>query len=462
MTEFNSTKTALVSSLISLLLSCTMFLGTTYAWFVDSVSSSDNRILLGNLDVDLLMDKTGDGNYISIADGSGDIFAESNGGNGVNWEPGKTEIVYLAVKNKGTLALKYNIKLNIEGELAGALDYVILDDLKAEDIASTSWTAIRDDYDAEKGKLKAGLITIAQNGKLNKKDDTDYFAVAVHMPGNARNDLQGDSITVDLTLAATQAPYEKDSFGKDYDKDAEYKEGEEGEVAANKTVVTIDTFDEFVAFAEAVNSDDTYDGVYVANNPDVYVKLTTDIDLSDYTDFAGIGDGDKNSFDGVFDGCDNAIENLTADNCDKHLGLFRTTDGADIRNLTIDNFNLGTTTDEGDEYGILIGTVVGSGVVIDKVTVKNSTITGQGTIGAVVGAMTEGHLMITNCKIEDVTIKNADGYKDVAGILLGNGYSEKGYDESGFAVSENTITNVKWFNADIEQDTIPDYNYTKD
>ena len=34
-------------------------------------------------------------------------------GNGINWEPGKTEIVYLGVRNNGSLALKYNILLDI-------------------------------------------------------------------------------------------------------------------------------------------------------------------------------------------------------------------------------------------------------------------------------------------------------------------------------------------------------------
>ena len=76
------------------------------------------------------MDKAGDGNYVSIADSDkGDIFSAAQGGNGYNWEPGMTQIVYLAVKNTGSLALNYNFILDVtDGNpgLADALDYACL------------------------------------------------------------------------------------------------------------------------------------------------------------------------------------------------------------------------------------------------------------------------------------------------------------------------------------------------
>lgn len=460
MTELKSTKIALTTSLISLLLSCVMLLGTTYAWFIDSIESSHNRILAGNIDIDLLMDKAGNGNYISIADESGDIFAESNGGDDVIWEPDTTKIVYLAVENTGSLALRYDIKLDVAGELAGVLEYAVLESTSSEDITSNGWTSIKNNKKAKTGKLRAGLISVIEDGKLIKENDKNYFAVAVHMPDDTLDLHQGDSIIVDLTLMATQAPYEEDSFGKTYDIGAEYQVNEyDEEVPSEMTVVTIDTIKEFEKFVNAVNEADKYDGVKITNNSDVYVKLATDIDLSDYKDFEGIGDGDKRSFDGVFNGYGHTIKNWTSDNADKRLALFRTTNGADIKNLTIEGFTIGKATDKGDEYAILIGAISDGEVAIDNVTIKNSIITGERIIGVIVGAMSEGHLTIANCSIEDVTVKNAEGYEDVVGVLLGNGYSEGDYDESGFAESNNIITDVKWFNADSQQNDIPHYNY---
>ncbi len=48
------TKQVLITSISSLLLCCLTFLGTTYAWFTDSVTSGVNTIQAGSLQVDLV------------------------------------------------------------------------------------------------------------------------------------------------------------------------------------------------------------------------------------------------------------------------------------------------------------------------------------------------------------------------------------------------------------------------
>ena len=53
MTNRKSTRRALTLSVISLLLCVAMLVGTTYAWFTDSVTSSNNIIKSGNLDIEL-------------------------------------------------------------------------------------------------------------------------------------------------------------------------------------------------------------------------------------------------------------------------------------------------------------------------------------------------------------------------------------------------------------------------
>ncbi len=241
MTKSKSTKKALVSSVVSMFLSCTMLFGTTFAWFTDSAVNSSNRIIAGNLEIDLLMDKEENGKYVSIAGSDGDIFAEANGGDGVNWEPGKTEIVYLAVKNKGSLALKYNMSLKIiDGGLADALEYAILDNTKARDVTIDNWETIAASPDVRTGKVTAGIITVADNGELIKTEDADYFAIAVHMPDNAKNEFQGDTITIDLTLVAAQTSYEEDSFGSDYDIDAVLEAADDAFTVTKANISDID------------------------------------------------------------------------------------------------------------------------------------------------------------------------------------------------------------------------------
>lgn len=140
-----TTKKSLIACGLSVLVCCALLVGTTFAWFTDSVTNKGNRIEAGNLKVDLLMDKAEDGNYTSIANGTGDIFSEE-AGNGINWEPGKTEIVYLAVQNKGSLAINYNLLLDIiDGDpgLIGSLEYAVLDGKKAADVDANSWEELK-------------------------------------------------------------------------------------------------------------------------------------------------------------------------------------------------------------------------------------------------------------------------------------------------------------------------------
>ncbi|MBR6546106.1 MAG: SipW-dependent-type signal peptide-containing protein, partial [Clostridia bacterium] len=60
-----TTKRALLSSVLALALCFTMLLGTTFAWFTDSVTSSGNKISSGTLKIDLeLLEKDGTWNSI--------------------------------------------------------------------------------------------------------------------------------------------------------------------------------------------------------------------------------------------------------------------------------------------------------------------------------------------------------------------------------------------------------------
>ncbi|MBR3847825.1 MAG: hypothetical protein IKM21_00865 [Oscillospiraceae bacterium] len=249
MTNSKHTKRALFSSVVALLLCFTMLMGATFAWFTDNVSSTGNRIQAGDLEVDLVMHK--DGAYTSIAGGTGDIFSEA--GDGV-WEPGKTQVVYLGVQNKGNLALKYNILLNIKDNgLVGSLEYAILDGIKAGEITETDWEALKNRADAQTGDIAAGQIVAAQNGVLdeialsNEQFETDFFALAVHMKEEAGNDYEKKSITIDVIVNATQKDAEVDSFGKDYDASAEFEDvgatavpdNTSGEITVGDVTVTI-------------------------------------------------------------------------------------------------------------------------------------------------------------------------------------------------------------------------------
>ncbi len=55
MTKHKSPKRAWLMSVISMLMCCAMLIGTTFAWFTDTVTSGKNIIKAGNLDVERIV-----------------------------------------------------------------------------------------------------------------------------------------------------------------------------------------------------------------------------------------------------------------------------------------------------------------------------------------------------------------------------------------------------------------------
>lgn len=228
MTKTKSTKRALLMSALALVMCFSMLIGSTFAWFTDSATSGNNKIVAGTLDVDLLMGTAAD-TYTSIADkdaaifGANSLVAQNNPADTL-WEPGKTQIVYLAVANKGNLDLKYNIALNVvDGGLIGSLEYAIVDDAQYGALDTyTDWAALK--ANALTGDVVAGTTVAAPNGAIKADEDMEYFALAVHMKEEADNQYQGKDITIDVTVLATQLASESDSFNNQYDVSAEYPE----------------------------------------------------------------------------------------------------------------------------------------------------------------------------------------------------------------------------------------------
>ena len=110
-----STKKALLASLLSLVVCVSMLVGSTFAWFTDSVTSANNIIKSGNLDVELYYnnaetDDSVNGGWAKV-DAQTNVFKQNT-----LWEPGHTEVVKFKVSNVGSLALKYKLGVNIVSE----------------------------------------------------------------------------------------------------------------------------------------------------------------------------------------------------------------------------------------------------------------------------------------------------------------------------------------------------------
>ena len=115
MNSKKTTKHALMSSVVALLLCCAMLIGTTFAWFTDTASTAVNKIQAGTLDVQLLDES---GNSLEGQTLSWQKAAGTPGGEQVLWEPGCTyRLQPIVIKNNGNLALKYKIVITgIQGD----------------------------------------------------------------------------------------------------------------------------------------------------------------------------------------------------------------------------------------------------------------------------------------------------------------------------------------------------------
>lgn len=240
MTNSRSTKSALFTSVVAILLCCTMLLGTTFAWFTDTAQSSGNKIQAGTLDVDLLV--LDNGTYTSVANSTEPIF------NYTLWEPGYTQVETMKIANLGNLALKYQLNVIAnevqEGpngaNLAEVIDVYMAfgpqTPTKFADLSDTNvwWKCgtlkelMANPNGFTQGKLlpagtdadAEGITLGGENGILVGDVTT---TIALHMQETAGNEYQNLSLgNVDINLVATQWTYEADTFDNQYDKDATY------------------------------------------------------------------------------------------------------------------------------------------------------------------------------------------------------------------------------------------------
>ena len=250
MAKKNHTKKALISSLLALFICFTMLIGTTFAWFTDTAATGRNTIKSGNLDMKLSYKPYGAENttWTDVTEDTV-IF-----GKDALYEPGYTEAVWLKVENLGSLAFRYNLAVNISSEKPGknqaGEEFNLSDYLKVRYLTVTSTDMEKDYYTTRESLDSFGWgnaansgetafenrIAVINNGVAYSATDatyseysSSYVLVVISMPttvGNEANHNGTDipEINFSLTAVATQLPHEADSFGSDYDANADYPE----------------------------------------------------------------------------------------------------------------------------------------------------------------------------------------------------------------------------------------------
>lgn len=213
-----TTKKSLAFSIVAMLLCLAMLVGTTFAWFTDSVTSDVNKIVAGNLDVEATV---GGQSIQDIKTLFNDVTL---------WEPGAVAYENITVKNNGNLALMYKMSINFTNEntlngkgLSKALKVGVVKDGvggERQDVidAVTEWLPIAD---------------FIKSGVLKTKDAQDVYGVVIYWEPtandndfNVNNGKKADNgedylhIDLGINILATQYTYEEDSFDETYDAGA--------------------------------------------------------------------------------------------------------------------------------------------------------------------------------------------------------------------------------------------------
>ena len=234
MTSSKSTKRALISSTLALLMCVAMLIGTTFAWFTDTASTGVNKIVSGNLKVDIIGAKSD--SHIEKLNFTKAAGAESEA---LLWEPGCRYLTEgFRIANKGNLALKWKAEINKDNIVDGKAAPTAKDGKSLLDVI--------DFYVVTKAADGTETAVAIENftGKLAAnvgKSETYYIkGVMQTTAGNDYQDLTLDGITI--TVYATQDTVENDSFNDQYDKDAGYpvaSAAEMKEALANGGIVSV-------------------------------------------------------------------------------------------------------------------------------------------------------------------------------------------------------------------------------
>ena len=212
-----SKKSALLLSFTSLLLCFAMLAGSTFAWFTDTATTGVNKIVAGNLKVDIV-GETGDGHLDTLKfTKAGATEAEAQ----ILWEPGCRYLTQgFHIANKGNLALKWKAQVNKDNITNGKVEGSTI----AKD--GKSLLDVIDFYVVTKAANGTETEVAIENfvGNLKKTETSEVYYIKGVMQTTAGNDYQDltlDGITI--TVYATQDTVENDSFNNLYDKDAPYE-----------------------------------------------------------------------------------------------------------------------------------------------------------------------------------------------------------------------------------------------
>ncbi len=224
----------LISSIIAIVISFSLLIGVTFAWFTDTAQSGINKIKSGDLDVKIAYE----GEELTK---NTKIFLDGNGEEMI-WEPGASTYGDFEIANDGSLALKFQFEIIYMNATETPSGKTLADVLSVYAVALEKETGA----DETMGDARLDALVVGEAVPGYDKDNAPKFSdgVAVEAfllpqeavsleigvfwnPTDNDNEFNVDgglSIDFAVSLVATQADYEVGADGFIYDANATYPE----------------------------------------------------------------------------------------------------------------------------------------------------------------------------------------------------------------------------------------------
>ena len=362
MNNKRATKRALLTSVMALVMCVVMLVGTTFAWFTDTASTGVNKIVAGNLKVDIVGATTG--NHIDSLS-----FQNKDNSSSILWEPGVTfHTEGFRIKNDGNLALKWKMVVNKDSASTGVVEgsngkagMNLLDVIDFSVVSSKDENAPAVKIDEFVGHTAAETI-----------DSVTYYIKGTMKTtaGNDYQDLTLDGITI--TVYATQDTVEFDSFDDKYDEGATLPE--------IRTVTDAATIADSVADLATAGNKNVVVSVAQDMNNIAGIKTakgnTLTMDLNGKTLGVSTGTGSPNT-------TTNGMQLLQGSTVTLKNGTYKANQGGDLNrniailiqnysNLTIEDCTLDMR-DANDGAGNSAGTTYALSTNCGKVVIKGNT-----------------------------------------------------------------------------------------
>lgn len=192
-------KRSIILCALSLVLCVALLVGSTFAWFSDSITNSGNTITAGNLTAQWSYRALDSEDSVAYEPVSEELALFSSD---TVWQPGDPQGYDFKVENTGSVDFVWELTIELTDTAESETNNNLTDVLVVyvdEQVVSLAFN--------ENGVavLKSGTLAVSDDESTTETDGSSCeFSLAFAIPENASNDYQNSSVSFSLVFTAKQ------------------------------------------------------------------------------------------------------------------------------------------------------------------------------------------------------------------------------------------------------------------